>query len=79
MARISFKLDARNKTTLRINKKSYPYRFINFLKEKDDFNFITSNRINHIFSYNGTVENAEFYFKTHLITFSNLQNKINLK
>lgn len=73
MARISFKLDeVRNKTTIRISKNSYRYSFINFLKEKDDFILLTTNRINHVFSYRGDVGNAEFYFKAHLATFSNL-------
>lgn len=76
MAKISFKLDeVRNKTTIRIKKNSYPYSFINFLKEKDDFDFVITNRLNHVFSYRGDVGNAEFYFNAYLATFSNLHNK----
>ena len=76
LGKISFKIDeVRNKTTIRISKNSYPYSFINFLKEKDDFDFVTTNRINHVFNYNGTIENAEFYFKAHLVTFSNFRKK----
>lgn len=73
---VSFKLDkVSNKTTIRISKKGYSDSFINYLKEKDDFDFVTTNRINHVFSYRGDVGNAEFYFKAHLVTFSNLHNR----
>jgi len=79
MHKISFKInEVTNRTTIRISKKLYSYRFILFLDKKSDFDLIQTNRINYVFIYHGTVENAEFYFKAHLTTYYNLNNKLNL-
>lgn len=77
MHKISFKInEVTNRTTIRISKKLYSYRFILFLDKKSDFDLIQTNRINYVFIYHGTVENAEFYFKVHLTTFRNSLNNI---
>lgn len=66
MLKISFKYDSvRNKTTIRMNKKSYPYRFIEYLKITD-FKHLQTNRINCVFTYNGSIGEAEISLKTHL-------------
>ena len=67
------------RTTVRISKLLYSYRFICFLKQRSDFNFKEANRQNYVFYYYGTVENAEFYFKLHLATWRNMQKRVNLK
>ena len=79
MLRISFKLDeVTGYTTLRFSKKLYKESFIKFLKEKDDFEFLKTNRVNHIFKYRGSVENAEFNFNVNYVTFKNLNNRISM-
>ena len=79
MLGISFKLDEVTRhTTLRFNKKLYPNSFIKFLNEKSDFELLSTNRINHVFKYRGSVENAEFNFNTHYVTFINLNKKISM-
>ena len=80
MLGISFKLDeVTGYTTLRFSKKLYKESFIKFLKEKDDFEFLETNRINHVFKYRGSVENAEFNFNVHYVTFKNLNNRISIE
>jgi len=77
---ISFKLDeVSGKTILRFSKKLYKDGFIKFLKDKNDFEFLEKNRMNYVFKYHGDVGNAELYFKAHLTTYYNLNNKLNLK
>ena len=78
MAKITFKLLSENKSTVRISKNFYPYRFIEFLKKHSDFEYKETNRQNHIFVYLGTVENAEFYLKAHYILFRNMNNKLKM-
>lgn len=79
MLGISFKLDeVTGYTTLRFSKKLYKESFIKFLKEKDDFEFLKTNRVNHIFKYRGSVENAEFNFNVNYVTFKNLNNRISM-
>ena len=80
MLGISFKLDEVTRyTILRFSKKLYKGSFIKFLKEKDDFEFLETNRINHIFKYCGSVEKAEFNFNVHYVTFKNLNNRISME
>jgi hypothetical protein len=79
MLSVNFKLNEVTRTTiLRFSKNLYPYSFVNFLKEKDSFTFLESNKKNHVFKYNGSVENAEFDFNIYLVTFDNLNNKISM-
>jgi len=79
MLSVNFRLNESTKdTTVRFSKNLYPYSFVKFLKEKDSFTFLESNKKNHVFKYNGSVENAEFNFKVHLVTFDNLNNKISM-
>jgi hypothetical protein len=79
MLGISFKLDeVTGYTTLRFSKKLYKESFIKFLKEKDDFEFLKTNRVNHVFKYRGSVGNAEFNFNVHYVTFKNLNNRISM-
>jgi hypothetical protein len=78
MAKITFRLGpGRDKTNVRIAKSYYPYKFIEFLKTKSDFEYKGTNRINHVFVYLGTVENAEFNLKVHYTVFKNINNKLN--
>ena len=80
MLRISFKLDeVTGYTTFRFSKKLYKESFIKFLKKKDDFEFLETNRVNHIFKYRGSVENAEFNFNVNYVTFKNLNNRISME
>jgi len=80
MLGISFKLDEVTRyTILRFSKKLYKESFIKFLKEKDDFEFLKTNRINHVFKYRGSVGNAEFNFNVHYVTFKNLNNRISIE
>jgi hypothetical protein len=80
MLGISFKLDeVTGYTTLRFSKKLYKEAFIKFLKEKEDFEFLEKNRINCVFKYRGSVENAEFNFNIHYVTFKNLNNRISIE
>ena len=79
MLSVNFRLNESTKdTTVRFSKNLYPYSFVKFLKEKDSFTFLESNKKNYVFKYRGTVENAEFNFKVHLVTFDNLNNKISM-
>lgn len=80
MLSVNFKLNEVTRTTiLRFSKKLYSYSFVKFLKEKDSFTFLESNKKNHVFKYNGSVEKAEFDFNIHLVTFDNLNNKISME
>ena len=78
MAKITFRLGpGRDKTNVRIAKSYYPYKFIEYLKTKSDFEYKGTNRINHVFVYLGTVENAEFNLKAHYTVFKNMNKKLN--
>ena len=67
----------RDKTNVRIAKSYYPYKFIEYLKTKSDFEYKGTNRINHVFVYLGTVENAEFKLNSHYTVFKNMNKKLN--
>jgi len=78
MAKITFRLGpGRDKTNVRINRNYYPYKFIEYLKTKSDFEYKGTNKINHVFVYLGTVENAEFNLKSHYTVFKNMNKKLN--
>ena len=78
MAKLTFRLGpGRDKTNVRIAKSYYPYKFIEYLKTKSDFEYKGTNRINHVFVYLGTVENAEFNLKAHYTVFKNMNKKLN--
>ena len=78
MAKITFRLGpGRDKTNVRIAKSYYPYKFIEYLKTKSDFEYKGTNRINHVFVYLGTVENAEFNLKAHYTVFKNMNKELN--
>jgi len=78
MAKITFRLGTiRDKTNVRIAKSYYPYKFIEYLKTKSDFEYKGTNKINHVFTYIGTVENAEFNLKSHYTVFKNMNKKLN--
>lgn len=67
--KVSFSYDeVTKKTTIRI-KKTLSVSFVEALKTKDDFEYVTSNRLNHCFIYRGTDEEAKIAFETHLNAF----------
>ena len=76
MAKITLRLGpGRDKTNVRIAKSYYPYKFIEYLKTKSDFEYKGTNSINHVFVYLGTVENAEFNLEAHYTVFKNMNKK----
>jgi hypothetical protein len=67
--KVSFSYDdVTGHTTVRV-KKSLCVSFVEALKKKDDFAYVTSNRMNHCFIFRGTAEEAKTAFEAHLNAF----------
>jgi hypothetical protein len=67
--KVSFSYDdVTGHTTVRI-RKTFPVSFVEALKTKDDFAYVSSNRLNHCFIFTGTEEEAKTAFETHLNAF----------
>lgn len=55
--------DVTNKTTIRVLKSYIRPHELKILLESEVFNFLESNNLNHVFSFNGTIGKAEFELK----------------
>jgi hypothetical protein len=67
-----------NITIIRV-KKNNRSQFIKFLNKKSDFDLLEINKLNAVFSYNGTQKDAEFYLKAYKILYKNLKDRLRRK